>query len=1736
MPMLVGIFRSIYRDGVICRHRTLKFLVWCVLFGFACTGWMDAGEAKAIRLRNGIIQTSVDVKSLTGLQGAAGDPLLTGLFLVQFTDPLQPAWREELRTRNVSFLRYVPDDAFVVRLDRVRRTQITGLPFVRWLGEYRSEYRIDRRLFLNAKGNSGQPVDVRVLLAPEADRFEVLKVRRALQAISRESQSRFGAVIAGRLLPQWMPVLAASPAVLWIEPVSKMKLFDEVSSKIVGGGETGHGSRSGGPTDPSTAPPGNHATTTQLLGFDGRGVTVSVADSGLGGGTADSTHPDLKGRADAFLYYGRLDGAADGHGHGTHVAGIIAGDGATGEVDGFGALYGLGVAPQAHLVIQRIFDNTGNFEAPPLYETLTRDAVRSGAVIGSNSWGEEAQGRYDLAAHEFDALVRDADPEAPGDQPYVIEFAAGNAGPGAQTIGSPAVAKNVITTGASQNNRFDFFNYTEGAESMADFSSRGPCEDGRIKPDLVAPGTWIASLRSAAAEEENGWGPISPNYQFQGGTSQASPHVSGAAAVFVQFYRDTHAGATPSPALVKAALINSATDMAHESGTQPVPNNDEGWGRVDLARLIGSDRRYEFVEQTNLLATGAVYERRVIVGSVVQPLKITLAYTDAPGLPAAIPALVNDLDLEVAAPNGVIFRGNQFDAGESSPDAPGSDSVNNVEGVHLTVPAPGEYIVRVRARNVAEDVRRDTPAVDQDFALVISGDIPQPGAAVLLLDRPAYTAPGEIRIKLIDLNSAGRNIAGVKVSSSSDPIGKRVELQASGSAGAFTGAVATVAAPAPLGAALAIAHGDRIEVGYMDGTLLRSTIARADLVPPVITNVVSTNWYGRAVVRWRTDEPAGSRILYGTNANLSFSAGDDVFRTEHEVSLYNLAPGTTNQFAVISADLAGNTSTNDNGGQLFTLVPAQTRTVLLVDAYRPDDPAFRTQNIPVSSYTDSLDKIGVSYEVWSVAARGSPGLDDLRPFRVAIWRLNDSVASGDTLTVQQQHLLKSYMDGGGSVLIASMQLLSRLGDDATFRNNVLHVAAFKEDAGVPDALGIESDAISSGMALPLDYSAYESDLLAFLGLEADQSDSLTVASSATPVLFNAAGQAVGLRFPRTGQDSAGRLVFLAFPLDAVPFDGPPPDNRPNLLRNILSFLAPGVSGLGMIAFDAPSYTIPSLVTVEVSDSNLMGQGSTSIQMFSDTATNGVPVTLTETVRRGLFRGFATLVDATNATASAQLRARNADVIRARYFTASANSVFSATAVVDTTAPVITNLVVVPDYESATVSWETSKPADALVQYGESAFLGRTAYDDNLSGPHEARLTGLKPDRVYYFRVVSRDAAGNVATDDGQGKLRTLKTWKPVAAPFLWNFDAPENNWGISTSGEQSGTVLSETAWRIGTPANGLETTAPSPPNAAGSNLDGKAIQFADTDLTSPAIELTGGNRATLEFRQSFDFTPHSDLIDFETGSVLVSTDNGRSWTSLQVFGGKSSGWETAQLDLTPYLEHVVRLRWNYNLFAFEGFPRPGWLVDDVAVRVSTLLHGTIQVSNNLAQASFKLDGPVSRTGQGTGFSLAGAPTGRYVITFGEVPYYVTPPAQTNELAANATLGFQGEYTFPDANANGISDLWELHHFGKIGPEHSRDADADHDGFSDFAEFIAGTDPVEATSFLAISSVTPLANGGVRIDWTGGAGRIYQILGSTNAVDWTAYSSWTRVPGARGSATLPPMDPGVPHFFRLQVGP
>jgi hypothetical protein len=1354
--------------------------------------------------------------------------------------------------------------------------------------------------------------------------------------------------------------------------------------------------------------------------------------------------------------------------------------------------------------------------------------VRAGADIGSNSWGDDTQGRYDLSAAEFDALVRDADALAPGAQQYILEFSAGNAGSGAQTIGSPAVAKNVIATGASQNNRFDFILYAEGQETMADFSSRGPCEDGRIKPDLVAPGTWIASLMSAAAGDENAWAVISDNYIYQGGTSQAGPQVSGAAAVLVQYLREIYGIAQPSPALIKAALINSAVDMDDSFGTLPIPNADEGWGRVDITEIVGSLRAYEFVDQTTLLTANQTYERRVIVATDFEPLRITLAYTDYPGFPGAVPALVNDLDLEVLGPDGTVYRGNQLDRGESIPNSPGRDNINNVEAVYLATPIAGEYIVRVHARRVVEDSLVDTPAVDQDFALVASADIPVPGMGLVFLDRRAYTVPGRINVRVIDSDLAGQTALNVQVRSTTEASGELLQLRALNAFGSFTGSIATATGPAVSDGRLQIAHNDLIETIYQDaGVGPRTVTARADLIPPVLSSVSTTNAFGRTLIRWQSDEPANSIVRYGTNSSLTLSATNFFLTTSHEVGLEDLISGRTYFFVVISADEAGNRTTNNNGGALFSFVAVPAAVVLLVDAYE-DDP--ESTFIPRTVYTDALDEVGISYEVWDAIQRGSPQLTYLRPFQVVMWRINDSFYLSSSLSPQDQTTIQAYVNGGGAFFMSSMELLSRLGD-VPFRRNVLQVQQFivnpdpfsecpdcDEDVGIPATHGPPTEPVTHGIAVELDYSMYPVFDFGIFQIGPDLSDTFTPTTNAAPIFLESlsSGKPCGMKYPRTGQDATGRVVFLSFPIDTIAANGPAPNNRATVLRNILQFLAPGYGGFGTIVMDRAEYTLPDTITIEMGDSDLAGSGQAMVEIYSQSFPTHVQVALTETGEPGLFRGLVTLAPGSDPPGPGKVRANTGDLIFADYN--DSGTVVQVTARVDTTPPAIANLVIEPDYESALFSWNTSEGTDALVQYGESLLLGRTEYAAQLSEFHELRVTGLVPNRTYYYKVTSRDMAGNVV----ESNTNTFQTLSPVIPPWYDNLESGATGW-TTFDAEDTGST-----WTLGVPSD------PWDGNAWGSNLDGGPLDYSETFLISPAIDLTSGNEAELTFYHSYDLVGFSDT-DWEFGQLLIVTNPFTAPLMIEEYGFDAQNWGEEIVDLTPYVGRVVFLVWYYQYFSFDvAMPRPGWLVDDVRVTISSVTPGTIRVTNNLSQARFTLTGRgASRPGQGVSTVFSNMPPGDYTITWTDVPFYNTPLGADGTLVSGGSLAFSGLYTFTDTNNNGMSDVWESNVFGSVDPGRTRNTDTDLDGSSDYDEFNAGTNPNAGTSYLHFVQPSVLPGNMVRLQWTSSLGRGYRVEGSANATDWSPVTDWIQASSANTSVTLP-MSAAL--LFRVQVRP
>ncbi|HVM12238.1 MAG TPA: S8 family serine peptidase, partial [Actinomycetota bacterium] len=516
--------------------------------------------------------------------------------------------------------------------------------------------------------------------------------------------------------------IARRPDVLYVGPApAGIGLLDEMSDQVQAGNVSGATVFTG------------YETWLATHGLSGAGQVVSITDSGI-----DPVHPDLRGRIRARIDYAPLgqtdspvDEPVDTLGHGTHVAGIVAGDAnglqpVTRAGDGNGFLYGLGVAPKAELVDQNLLSTTASaifcpingigFWPPPYpWDRLTRDALANGASLWNGSWWscEDSSGRYIATNRTFDQLTRDADPTTSGNQPFTFVFAAANFGPSSRTVAAPASAKNVISVGATLNQR------AGNIDTIADFSSRGPAFDTRILPTVSAPGDGVISTRSSASTAACSV-PVANGFTLYSscrGTSMASPHVAGAVALLREWWRKSNP-VDPSPAMTKALLVNTATDM----GVADIPNPNEGWGRVNLGTLFAPDTRVYEDQTTVLTELDETATYRVRAADPSKPLKITVAWTDPAGAAGANPALVNDLDLRVVSESGAAYWGNRFNAGRSTTGG-APNRRDNLEAVFLASPGDQVHDVSITAYNLPGDGAPGGDQTDQDFALVISNGV-----------------------------------------------------------------------------------------------------------------------------------------------------------------------------------------------------------------------------------------------------------------------------------------------------------------------------------------------------------------------------------------------------------------------------------------------------------------------------------------------------------------------------------------------------------------------------------------------------------------------------------------------------------------------------------------------------------------------------------------------------------------------------------------------------------------------------------------------------------------------------------------------------------------------------------------------------------------------------------------------------------------------------------------------------
>lgn len=656
----------------------------------------------------------------------------TDYILVQTTHHPSESEKAQLRNAGAEIIEYVEHDTYLCHYPPQSLEPVRALPFVSWANPYFRGFKLDPALAANrppvrdehlvvmsslqAADLGSQPQEVEIVFHRNVNPVNQLARVASLAWVPLTEHAVGPHKIRAVVSPEAIQALTTLDTVRHIEKALPEELCNDQARQIL------------------QIPTGNpHPPLT------GAGQVVVIADTGLDNGRTDgSVHPAFTGRVLRLYALGRpptnegTGNADDPQGHGTHVAGSALGDGAS-------AAFGIqiqGAAPGAQLVLQSCFNDTGDLDGLPddLTQLFATPYNADGARIHSNSWASpNSAGVYRQRAFEVDDFVfqhRDC----------LILFASGNDGVDANpadgvidegSVSLPGTAKNCVTVGASESFRLNPFQpdpapvtlswdsprfplrpingdlRANNPDGMAAFSGRGPTQQRRIKPDIIAPGTFILSTRSRHMSAPPAMPSMDADYMFDSGTSMATPLVAGCAALVREWLAKERQIATPSAALLKALLINGARDIPGQyipSEAPEIPNYSEGFGRVDVAATVNYLEKYArtlaFWDEATALNGEQTEMRTISLPDGVSQVKVTLVWTDPPGA-----GLQNDLDLIVRDTNGQECHGNRK-IGD-----PSFDTDNNVEQIVWDRPSQGDLQITIRATRIT--------SVAQSYVLVV---------------------------------------------------------------------------------------------------------------------------------------------------------------------------------------------------------------------------------------------------------------------------------------------------------------------------------------------------------------------------------------------------------------------------------------------------------------------------------------------------------------------------------------------------------------------------------------------------------------------------------------------------------------------------------------------------------------------------------------------------------------------------------------------------------------------------------------------------------------------------------------------------------------------------------------------------------------------------------------------------------------------------------------------------------
>lgn len=624
-------------------------------------------EEFAIRLKTGTITPAADdyATGLAHLTAYADREAVH--MLVQLYETPTAGQRVELAQRGLTLLSYLPQRTWMARVPVTLTAADLAALGVRWLAPLELEHKVSERVLDERYGAWTEYTGGRRIYA-------VIMHEDVDEATGRAELARWTDTLGGYihslnafiavLDPSEVTALALADEIRWIaqRPPVMTAVNDELRQSL--GIET------------LWDPP---------YDLDGTGSNILVYDGGL---VAD--HPDFGTR----VTYG--EGGSNSE-HSTHVAGTVGGDGTVG-----GGLYA-GVAPNTQITsyLYEACSPYCLYNSPQdIEENYEEGLYTHGADLATNSLGSNIapngydcdwEGDYELTAQLLDAICNGS-----LGLPFLSCWAAGNerhygrCGVEYYTTGVPATAKNIIAVGATMSDD----------HSMTWFSSWGPVDDGRLRPDVCAPGCQSAGDGGITSTCYGG------SYCVKCGTSMATPAVSGCLALILQEMRSTPGGTIwPLPSTLKALLINTAQDYYNEG-----PDFQYGYGEVRPQAAVDVLRN-NLTWHEAMLDQGGEQQYQFNVIEPIEELKATVVWSDPPGEQLAAIELVNNLDIHFESPSGELHYPWVLDP--ANPDTPatrGVDSINPVEQLLVATPELGVWTLHV--------VGSDIPEGPQSYSLV----------------------------------------------------------------------------------------------------------------------------------------------------------------------------------------------------------------------------------------------------------------------------------------------------------------------------------------------------------------------------------------------------------------------------------------------------------------------------------------------------------------------------------------------------------------------------------------------------------------------------------------------------------------------------------------------------------------------------------------------------------------------------------------------------------------------------------------------------------------------------------------------------------------------------------------------------------------------------------------------------------------------------------------------------------